>query len=331
MLAALLRRSLPVALVAAAVLPAVAAAAPPIGTVTEFPAPTTSSQNSDMVVGPDGNLWFTNFQTEKVVRLTPDGTTTEFAVPTPNSGPGGIAAGPDGNLWFVEYRANKIGRHQPVVGHDHRVHDPDHELPAVGDRRGAGRQPLVHRVQRRTRSDRSRRAARSPSSRFRPGGPGPTGSRSARTATCGSPSTTRSRSDRSRRPASSPSSPSPRRAHTRRTSRRAADGNLWFTEPDADQVGRSSRPRGRSRSSPSRSAARSRWSITPGPDGNVWFSYLDQAAVGRITPAGRSPTSRFPSGAAGAIGAGPDGRSIWFAEWATDRSASSTPPARKRP
>jgi len=52
--------------------------------------------------GPDGNLWFTEFWSNRIGRMTPAGVLTEFPIPTPDSAPRGIVTGPDGNLWFVE-------------------------------------------------------------------------------------------------------------------------------------------------------------------------------------------------------------------------------------
>jgi uncharacterized repeat protein (TIGR01451 family) len=63
-----------------------------------------------IAAGPDGNLWFTESQTNLIGRMTPAGVVTEFPVPTENSNPFGIAAGSDGNIWFAENEGNKIGR-----------------------------------------------------------------------------------------------------------------------------------------------------------------------------------------------------------------------------
>jgi streptogramin lyase len=52
--------------------------------------------------GPDGNMWFTEFWTNRIGRLTPSGDLTEFSIPTPDSGARGIVAGRDGNMWFAE-------------------------------------------------------------------------------------------------------------------------------------------------------------------------------------------------------------------------------------
>jgi len=63
-----------------------------------------------ITVGPDGNLWFTETNFNKIGRITPAGGITEFTIPTASSFPFGITAGPDGNLWFTEADGNKIGR-----------------------------------------------------------------------------------------------------------------------------------------------------------------------------------------------------------------------------
>jgi len=83
---------------------------PPAGTITEFPLPTPGSQPGVITAGPDGNLWFTEVDGNKIGRITPGGRISEFPLPTPGSQPGAITAGPDGNLWFTEVDGNKIGR-----------------------------------------------------------------------------------------------------------------------------------------------------------------------------------------------------------------------------
>ena len=60
----------------------------------------------DLTTGPDGNVWFTSPQLDKISRITPDGVVTPFAVPSGSApgqteGPSAIDTGPDGNLWFV--------------------------------------------------------------------------------------------------------------------------------------------------------------------------------------------------------------------------------------
>src|SRR4030043_390810 len=57
--------------------------------------------------GPDGNLWFTQAESENnllalIGRITTAGVITESPTPHTWNNPIGIAAGPDGNLWFTE-------------------------------------------------------------------------------------------------------------------------------------------------------------------------------------------------------------------------------------
>jgi virginiamycin B lyase len=65
---------------------------------------------TDVVLGSDGCLWFTEFGANRIGRITPDGEIREFEIPTPDSGPWGIASTKEGAVWFVERTANKIGR-----------------------------------------------------------------------------------------------------------------------------------------------------------------------------------------------------------------------------
>jgi len=87
----------------------------PSGTITEFPLPVGNFRAvSGIVAGPDGNLWFAELLGDQIGRITPTGTITEFPLPTTGSHPQGIAPGPDGNLWFTEIAANQIGRITPT-------------------------------------------------------------------------------------------------------------------------------------------------------------------------------------------------------------------------
>jgi streptogramin lyase len=82
------------------------------GVITEFPLAGVTNPLA-LVVGSDGNLWFTDDGGSQVGRVTPSGTLTLF----PRGGstfPTGIAAGPDGNIWFTERAANTIVRMTPT-------------------------------------------------------------------------------------------------------------------------------------------------------------------------------------------------------------------------
>src|SRR6266536_2803690 len=87
------------------------------GTVTEYPIPTKGTPFA-IAAGPDGNLWFTEFDGSKIGRIAPAGRITEFPLPTPctpidGCGLDGITTAPDGNLWFTEAIGNTIGRITP--------------------------------------------------------------------------------------------------------------------------------------------------------------------------------------------------------------------------
>ncbi|MFZ5808834.1 MAG: virginiamycin B lyase family protein [Chloroflexota bacterium] len=79
-------------------------------TITEYTIPTAGSTPSDITLGPEGNLWFTEYVGNKIGRLTPAGVITEYPLPQAGSMPIAISAGPDGNLWFCEEGGNRIGK-----------------------------------------------------------------------------------------------------------------------------------------------------------------------------------------------------------------------------
>jgi virginiamycin B lyase len=80
------------------------------GDITEYPIPTSNSQPKGITAGPDGNLWFTESNGNKVAKVTTAGVVTEYALPTAGADPRGIVAGPDGNLWFTEFNVNKVAK-----------------------------------------------------------------------------------------------------------------------------------------------------------------------------------------------------------------------------
>ena len=77
--------------------------------------PTPYSLPGQIVLGPDGNLWFPavayeNFTTDRpsgaIGELTPGGKFHLFALTTPNTYPLDIAFGRDGKLWFSAFQGN---------------------------------------------------------------------------------------------------------------------------------------------------------------------------------------------------------------------------------
>jgi virginiamycin B lyase len=105
------------------------------------------------------------------------------------------------------------------------------------------------------------------------------------------------------------------------------DGNLWFTEDNASQVGRVTAAGSVTEFAIPTNAA----GITGGPDGNVWFTESATNMIGRITPDGSSVTE-FPipppagGGTSGlsSITTGPDGN-LWFTEGFGNKIGRITP------
>jgi virginiamycin B lyase len=89
-------------------LQASAEATPPPDTIVEYDIPTPHSLPLSITPGPDGNLWFTENQVNKIGRITPDGVFTEF--PLLAGYPRAIITGPDGLLWFTEGLGGVLGR-----------------------------------------------------------------------------------------------------------------------------------------------------------------------------------------------------------------------------
>ena len=100
----------------------------PDGKLTELPVPYPDNAKhagvGDMVVGPDGNLWFESTSspnqdysgfTSSIIRMTLDGAMTAFPLPVyVEANP--LVVGPDKALWFGENETNKLER-MTIDGH----------------------------------------------------------------------------------------------------------------------------------------------------------------------------------------------------------------------
>jgi streptogramin lyase len=111
-------RSLPLLLFAlfclGVVLVSAAAAAGP--KITEFSI--RGSYLGGIVAGPDGNLWFTETNGDRIGKITTAGHVTEYqAGISRGSAPEEIVAGPDGNLWFTEGGADSAIGKITTAGH----------------------------------------------------------------------------------------------------------------------------------------------------------------------------------------------------------------------
>ena len=77
--------------------------------IREFVLPSADSGPLGITVGPESNIWFTEFSADRIGRITTNGVITEFPLGTPGLNPWGIASGPDGRLWFCAYGNQQIG------------------------------------------------------------------------------------------------------------------------------------------------------------------------------------------------------------------------------
>jgi Streptogramin lyase len=83
------------------------------GVFREQAIPGSPAGATEVVRGPDGGFWFTEFDGNRIGTLSRDGQYREFNVPTPDAGPRGIASSFDA-IWFTELKAGKIGRLTPA-------------------------------------------------------------------------------------------------------------------------------------------------------------------------------------------------------------------------
>ncbi|HXW76768.1 MAG TPA: hypothetical protein VEJ20_05090 [Candidatus Eremiobacteraceae bacterium] len=85
-------------------------------TFTEYGIPTADSIPEFLTVGPDGNIWFTEGNTDNIGRLTITGTPSIEEVQTPSSAeiqtvPWGITVSPEDNeIWVAESNAGQVAR-----------------------------------------------------------------------------------------------------------------------------------------------------------------------------------------------------------------------------
>jgi len=264
------------ALTALSGVPAVANAA--VGTITEYPVPTTTSEPRGITVGPDGRLWFAEYYSGKIGRITTGGVIDELTLPTAFAQPLSITTGPDGNLWFTDFgNGGAIGR-----------------IPGTAT----------------SGSEASEIAVAS-------GGPpigiaaGPDGrlwfTQSGRIGVLATNAT--QSSDINGFAVQQGSNPGVFGIVN------GPDGKLWFTTNGTSQIGHIAPPGADVPDTDLIPVTSAPLGITLGPDGNLWAAGSGTSTITRITPGGtvtEFPTvhpDRLPTD----IAAGPDGR-IWFTE-----------------
>jgi virginiamycin B lyase len=111
------------AIAAAAAAAPAAQAAPAVAGEFAMPAGTTVGPNNELVAGPDGNIWITTEQNNKIVRMAPDGTAVAFTPPGMNHvitgitvGLNGLLFGAQGDRFIVIDPANPNAASQNAIG-----------------------------------------------------------------------------------------------------------------------------------------------------------------------------------------------------------------------
>ncbi len=189
------------------------------------------------LVGPDGNVWFSETELSRIGRITPDGKVTEFADGiSPGARPLSIAER-DGAMWFSEAAGNRVGRitmdgvvtEFPIPSHDSQPRamatHPDGSIWFVQTSTNSLGRIDRDGAHHRTQGDDART-------------PRCAASASARRAISGSPRISPTRSAACARTASwSANIRSRRRAPARAASRRMSNGRMYVTLFDAGMIG----------------------------------------------------------------------------------------------
>ena len=266
-------------LVCVLLLAAPAAAAP---TVDEFDIPTANAQPQDIVLGPDGKLWFTEKGINKIGRVTPGNPPViqEFDVAATFTEPFNITVGPDNKIWFSgkNNNAGGVGRMNPanptdvqgfggfnVTGPAGIAVGPDGTI-WLGD----SIQGLVVRIDPATGNEETLSDI-----------PINGGSFNVRNLTPGPP----------------------------------GDPNVWVTD-FGGQVAKVAPTGPAGESTTFDVPGGGAWDITAGPDGNLWYTgpFGNDSTIGRLTTAGQAtPFDVTDAGDQFGITVGPDG-ALWFAQ-----------------
>lgn len=249
------------------------------GVITEYP---VSAIPGDITSGPDGNIWFTCIAADGGIgKMTTGGLTTLYSMGTD---PRGIASGPDGNIWFTGQKCGQYGSHG-CHGY----------VTAVIKVSTAGKILAGYRVDTGGYFTTADRITTGPDEKL------------WFTVEWGSFQIGRITTGGYLTKFGRPNSGNDQGIAA------GTDGNLWFTDPENDEVGKISVH-----------GAISEYSIlTPGAlptmiaasSDSMWFTEQKAGKIGRVTPSGVVTEFSIPTAPSGPYGIarGSDGN-IWFTE-----------------
>ncbi len=252
--------------------------------ISVIPVPTANVLPTDIAVGADGNLWFTESNGDSIGKVNPT-THVVTEIPLPSSvGIEGadqvsITAGPDGNLWFADYDGNTIGSINPTTDAItvFRVPTPNAGLMDITT--------------------------------------GPDGNLWFTEKAANQIGTINPKTD------AITEFPVPTANSWLVDITAGLDGNLWFTEQVGNAIGTINPTTGAITEYPLPTPDSSLSGITAGPDGNLWFTETgstEAGSIGTINPTTHAITEfPLPAGPPGTISVngvittGPDGN-LWF-------------------
>jgi streptogramin lyase len=291
-------------------------------TFTEFPVSDPNSGVNAITNGPDGALWFTETNANKIGRITTTGALTEFPV---TGNPFGITSGPDGALWYTTI-GGTIGRITvagAVTGYPLAANSRPNQITRGTDgalwftdngRNTIGRITIGGVI--------AEFPIPTPNTNVWGIAAGPDGNVWF-TETMGNPTTQGSRGAVGR------ITPAGTITEFRSSIPEATpvgivagpDGNLWFTEFNANRIGRIT-PEGLiTESQRLPGEIRGVVSLTAGPDGALWFvdDAIPYGKISRITTSWNLSEFDLPSSNVRSLGitTGADGN-LWF----TDRAGN---------
>lgn len=315
------------------------AGVPQAADVTEFPVnadPAQPSRPLFVAVGPDRNIWFTEFDS-KSIGVLDLGTLaiTHYPLAATESNPTHLAMGPDGKLWFTETGpaeptadsgAENLGEISST-GDINVLPLPQADSDPAGITLGPDgniwfTEANAGDVRRSTAEGSISDPFPTSAANSMPGGivTGPDGNLWFTEAAKCSLGQLAVGGNLSEFPLSNAS-------NTPTEITVGADGKLWFSEDNSDRIGRSTTggtidefitPTGNS--VPAGTAL--------GPDCNVWFTETNANLIGRIDQTGHITEFKIPTANSQPVGIalGPDGN-LWFAESAVNKIAKLIPPA----
>lgn len=293
--------------------------------ITEIPLSDPHSGLGRIVRGPDGNLWFTERQPNKIGTLpSSGGTVTEFAAAAVTDGgltlrTQSISPGPDGNVWYLGTEAGsgyvgKITTAGVATAVSAVIRNRLYSITTGPDGNlwftGATNNVMTVR-------------------KITTGGvvteypiPTPNGSLSTASGITTGPDGnlwfTEQGGDKIGRITTSGSlAEFALAAHSAPSGIAVGpDGALWFTESGTGRIGRMTTDGTLTNEFDLPTASSSPQDITAAADGNLWFTESAQAAnrIGRITTSGQVTEDPVPTASSAPFGIAYAGGSIWFTE-----------------